>query len=183
MAHTFDPARADRLEDPSRYRYCSREELLELLAPDSDDVVLDLGSGTGFYTRDVAPYVDELLAVDVQHEMHALFDEHGVPENVSRITANATELPIDSDGVDAAFATMTFHEIATPRAVEGLHRVLRPDGRLAIVDWAADGERSAGPPLAERRSSTDAESMLSTAGFDIERRADRPETFTIVALA
>ncbi|MFB6293943.1 MAG: SAM-dependent methyltransferase, partial [Halonotius sp.] len=26
--HTFDPSMADRLDDESRYRFCSREELL-----------------------------------------------------------------------------------------------------------------------------------------------------------
>lgn len=46
--HTFPIERADKLEDPSRYRFCSREELLEMLATEAEDVVADLGSGTGF---------------------------------------------------------------------------------------------------------------------------------------
>ena len=45
--HTFDVDRADALEDPDRFRYCSAEELIAALAVSPDAVVADLGSGTG----------------------------------------------------------------------------------------------------------------------------------------
>ncbi len=75
--HTFPTDRADKLEDPSRYRFCSREELLEMLDLESDFVVADLGSGTGFYSREVAPFAETLYAVDVQEEMHEYHREVG----------------------------------------------------------------------------------------------------------
>jgi len=78
--HTFPVDRADALEDPGRYRYCSREELLTMLEPSADGVVADLGSGTGFYADDVAPFVETLYAVDVQSPMHDRYREKGVPE-------------------------------------------------------------------------------------------------------
>jgi len=79
--HTFDPAKADRLEDPSRYRFCSREELVGALDGETSHLV-DLGSGTGFYTRELAPFVDRISAVDIQPAMHELFSKNGVPANV-----------------------------------------------------------------------------------------------------
>jgi protein-L-isoaspartate O-methyltransferase len=64
--HTFDADRGDKLKDAQRrYRFFSAEELLWALSPDGDETVADLGSGTGFYTDDVAPAVDHVYAVDI----------------------------------------------------------------------------------------------------------------------
>lgn len=181
MAHTFDPEMADRLEDPSRYRYCSRDELLALLDPDPGDVIADIGSGTGFYTRDVAPAVRKVLGVDLQPAMHALFRERGLPENVALLSADAGTVPLADGCLDGAFATMTFHEIATEGALAELARVLVPGGRFAVVDWSAEGENEAGPPMEGRRSAASAASMLETAGFSVDHARERPETFALVA--
>ena len=179
--HTFDPERADRLEDATRYRWCSSEELLTLVAPHENATVADLGSGTGFYTDVVAPYAETVYAVDVQSEMHDLYAEKGLPDNVEPVTAPIDELPLDDDELDAAFSTMTYHEFAEPAAFEELSRVLSPGGRLVIVDWSATGDQQAGPPLTERYHVGDAVDSLTEAGFVVERAVGRTETFVCVA--
>lgn len=179
--HTFPVDRADALEDPSRYRFCSREELLEMLAPDPDDVVADLGSGTGFYSREVAPFAGTVYAVDVQEEMHDYHREEGVPENVDLVAANVDALPFDDDELDGAFSTMTHHEYATDETMAELARVLRPDGRLVTVDWSATGAGEDGPPVDERFGPDEVASQLEDAGFTVERVHDRPETLAVVA--
>ncbi|WP_226006397.1 class I SAM-dependent methyltransferase [Natrinema salinisoli] len=191
--HTYPVDRADALEDPGRYRYCSREELLAMLEPTADSIVADLGSGTGFYADDVAPFVDTLYAVDVQTAMHDRYREKGVPEAVEFVTAEVSSLPFNDDQLDRAYSTMTHHEYAptdtddtgserkNDGALAELARVLRPGGRLITVDWSADGTGDAGPPLEERFSLADATSQLEDAGFEIESAVDRPETIAVVA--
>ena len=181
MAHTFDPAMADRLEDAARYRYCSREELLALLEPDAGDLIADVGSGTGFYTRDVAPHADRVLGVDVQPAMHDRFREAGVPKNASLVSGSAGALPLADACLDGALTTMTFHEIATDGALAELGRVLVPGGRFVAVDWSSEGEAEAGPPIDDRQSAESAAAMLDAAGFSVGRARERPETFVVVA--
>ncbi|MFC6719110.1 class I SAM-dependent methyltransferase [Natrialbaceae archaeon GCM10025810] len=180
--HTFPLERADALEDPSRYRFCSREELLADLDPDPDATVADLGSGTGFYARDVSPFVRAVYAVDVQGGMHALFRERGVPENVEFVTASVGSLPVADDSLDGAFSTMTHHEYADPSSFAELARALRPGARLVTVDWSADGRGDDGPPLEDRFGSDEAAAQLEDSGFDIVTVRDRPETFVVVAV-
>ena len=180
MAHTFDPEMADRLEDPSRYRYCSRDELLTLVDPEPGDLLADVGSGTGFYTRDVAPHAGRVLGLDLQPAMHDLFREHGLPGSVSLLTAEAERLPMADGSLDGAFTTMTFHEVATERALSELRRVLALGGRFATVDWSSEGEGEAGPPVGDRQSAESAAAMLDAAGFTIEHATERPETFALV---
>jgi ubiquinone/menaquinone biosynthesis C-methylase UbiE len=179
--HTYPVERADDLNDVSRYVSLSVEELLFALDPAPEQTVADLGSGTGFFTDDVAPYVGTLYAVDVQSAMHDIYRERGIPENVRLVTAGVDELPFEENELDAAFSTMTYHEFATDDAITELARVLRPDGRLALADWTATGEGSRGPSLNERFSANEATAQLESHDFTVERADDRRETFLITA--
>lgn len=201
--HTFDPESAGKLEDESRYRYLSREELVAALDLDPDDAVADLGSGTGFFTDDVAPFAGEVRAVDVQAEMHDLYREKGVPANVELVTADIGDLPFGDGELDAAFSTMTFHEFAgdghgsddghesgdghdsnhddASGAETEVARVLRDGGRFVVADWTANGDGESGPPVSERYDRDEAVALLENAGFEVVRADERPETFFVVA--
>ena len=181
--HTFDVDRARQLEDEARYAWISLEELIDAVDPTADAVVADLGSGTGFYTDDVAPHARTVYGVDVQPEMHAIYREKGHPENVELIESDAGDLPFSADELDAAYSTATFHEFGDVDAVTELARVLKPGGRLAIFDWSADGIGDAGPPCSERYGLGDAVGMVTEAGFTVRHARDRTETFVIVARA
>ena len=177
--HTFDAERANELEDPSRYEYVSVDELLALFDPAGE--VADLGSGTGFYTDDVAPYADVVHAVDVQSVMHDHYREKGALENVRLVTAGIADLPFDDDALDGAVSTMTYHEFASEAALAELARVVRPEGLVGIADWSADGEGANGPPRSERFDVGDATRVFEDAGFAVERAAERRETFVLRA--
>lgn len=180
--HTFDADSADKLESPERrYQFFSVEELLWALALSSADIVADFGSGTGFYTDDVAPYADEIYAVDIQAAMHEYYEEKGVPENVELVTTSIEDLPFEDGSLDAAFSTMTFHEFVSDDALAEIRRVLTPVGRLVIVDWTATGTGENGPPLDERYTADAAADALHDYGFNIDHHFSRPETFLLVA--
>lgn len=180
--HTYPVERASELEDGSRYRYLSREELLSALALEGGETVVDLGSGTGFYTDDVAPFAGRVHAVDLQSEMHERYREKGVPENVTLVTADVADLPLPDDDCDAAVTTMTYHEFQSPDALAEVRRVLRPGGRFVIADWSAAGSGEDGPPTDERYDLATASEQLRKAGFSVEQGAERPETFLLVVL-
>jgi ubiquinone/menaquinone biosynthesis C-methylase UbiE len=100
---------------------------------------------------------------------------------VALVTSGIEDLPFDDGELDAAVSTMTYHEFATDGALAELARVLASGGRLVVADWSADGTGEDGPPLDERFSETEAASALEAAGFGIEFRATRPETFLLIA--
>jgi len=179
--HTYDPARADALEDPGRYEYLSIDELLALFDPAG--TVADLGSGTGFYTNDVAPHADRLYAVDVQPEMHELYREKGLPGNVEPVTAEVAELPFADGELDGAFSTMTYHEFASEAALAELARVCAPGALVATADWSRNGEGKEGPPTDERFALSDAREAFESAGFAVEFGRERRETFVCSAQA
>jgi SAM-dependent methyltransferase len=178
--HTFDPDGAARLEDETRYAYLSVDELLAALDPTANDRIGEIGSGTGFYTRALAPYVGTIVAVDLQPAMHAAFAEYGLPATVDRVTAAVEAMPIRTDALAGTYSTMTYHEFAGDDALEELARIVEPGGRIVIADWTATGEGSRGPPLSERYDADTVAKQFSEHGFDIERADDRRETLVVV---
>ncbi len=179
--HTFDADGAAGLEAESRFRYCSRDELLGHLQVGPDATVLDLGSGTGFFTDEIAPFVRRVVALDLQPEMHAFYREKGVPDNVGQVLADAEAKPLADGAADAAFATMVFHEAATKRSLADLYRVLAPGGRFVTVDWSGAGRGDTGPPRSERFDAEEAAELLADTGFTIDTAHERGETFLVVA--
>ncbi|WP_440767431.1 class I SAM-dependent methyltransferase [Natronorubrum sp. DTA7] len=147
----------------------------------SDAVVADLASGTDFYSRDVAPFVDTVYGVDVQAAMHEHHREAGVAANVELVTAGVDSLPFDDGDLDGTFSTMTHHEYADAETLAELARVIRSDGSLVTVDWSPTGDGEDGPPMDERFGPNEAASQLEDAGFTVDHVHDRSETFAVVA--
>jgi len=179
--HTFDAAEADRLSDPTRFRFCSREELLQHLPTGDATRLLDLGSGSGFYTDELAPHVGRVAALDVQRAMHGSYRDRGMPGNVDPITAEAGSLPFRDGTFDGIVSTMTFHESTTEGSIAEAARVLDEGGRFVAVDWSAAGNGEAGPPRDERFDAADAGDFLAGTGLNVTVAAERSETFVVVA--
>jgi len=114
-----------------------RADLLALLhLLDETWVVGDLGCGTGLITDALAPCVAKVVAVDESGPMleaarHRLESHHNVELRVGTVES----LPIDDGALDAAILFLVAHFITDPsRAMAEVRRVLRPGGRLLIVD-------------------------------------------------
>lgn len=174
--------KARRLEQPKRYKYFSAEELYSVLECDPTWTVADLGSGTGFYTDDVAQTVESVYAVDLHTAMHDAYREKGVPENVALLQGDVAHVPISDGAVDAALSIRTFHH-GVSEALGEVSRILRPGGRLVVMDWSATGrgDRDQGPDPIDCFDPAEAQALLLDAGFEIQQAIERRETFVIVA--
>ncbi len=179
--HTYDVSRAENLEQADRFRYVGTEELQSALGVSTQAVVADLGSGTGFYTDELAPHVERTYAVDVQPEMHEFYREKGMPAGVKLVTAEVSALPLAENALDGAFSTMTFHEFADEASLAELSRVVRPGGRVVTADWTRHGPGETGPPTDERFGVGECATLFADAGFVVETATHRRETLFVVA--
>jgi SAM-dependent methyltransferase len=123
----------------------TRARLLQILAPEPGERVLEVGPGTGYYTLDVAEAVGRggsVEILDVQQEMldHTMrrAAERGLA-NVTPTLADATAMPYEDDSFDAAYLVTVLGEVPDQRAaVRELRRVLRPGGRLVVGELFGD---------------------------------------------
>ena len=113
------------------------QSLLALLDPSW--VVGDLGCGTGHVSTLVAPFVERVVAVDASSEMlsaaRARLRQH---KNVVIRKGVLEKLPIEDDSLDVAAFMLVLHHLPDPvAALSEARRVLRPGGKLLIVDMYA----------------------------------------------
>jgi len=114
-----------------------RADLLALLhLLDDHWVVGDLGCGTGHVAEALAPCVAKVVAVDESGPMlesaRKRLESH---DNVELRVGTIESLPIDDGALDAAILFLVAHFVTDPaRAMAEVRRVLRPGGRLLVVD-------------------------------------------------
>jgi ubiquinone/menaquinone biosynthesis C-methylase UbiE len=96
----------------------------------------DLGCGTGQVTATLAPFVREVIAVDDSESMLSAANERlRGHENVQLRSGELERLPIADLQLDAAVMFLVLHYAAEPAAaLREVARVLRPGGRLLVVD-------------------------------------------------
>lgn len=101
-----------------------------LVGPEITSVV-ELGAGTGHFSRTLAEYVPELYAVEPDARMREIF-RVTVP-GVTILDGTAEKIPLDDHSVDAVVTKDAWHWFdpdSTPREIA---RVLRPGGRLGVL--------------------------------------------------
>lgn len=101
-------------------------------------VVLDLGCGNGALLRDLDPMIARGIGVDTSANMVALAEEasagrpHLQFEHVS-----APTLPVEDGSVDVVVSLLSMRYLDWDPILKEVRRVLRPDGRLLVIDMAA----------------------------------------------
>jgi SAM-dependent methyltransferase len=154
----FRPEWAERLNNPHRLEtQVSDAELARLLALTGHEDLIDLGSGTGFYTdRMAALTTGTVYAVEVQSEIAELHRKRGLPRNVQPVQGDITHLSLPAAIADVAVSVITYHETEGRLDLPGVAAALRQGGRLVIVDWRVDPESwEGGPPLELRFAKED----------------------------
>ena len=103
---------------------------------DAEWTVGDLGCGTGQMTAALAPFVGHVIAVDASAAMlQAAKKRLQGFENIELRRGDLEALPIDDGRLDAATLALVLHHLAEPeRALAEVARVLKPRGRVLIVD-------------------------------------------------
>ncbi|HET9363022.1 MAG TPA: metalloregulator ArsR/SmtB family transcription factor [Vicinamibacterales bacterium] len=103
---------------------------------DSTLTVGDLGCGTGQLTETVAPYVRRVISVDGSRDMlEAARQRLSSATNVDLRRGELESLPIESGELDVAMLSLVLHySPEPPRALSEVGRVIRPGGRILVVD-------------------------------------------------
>jgi ArsR family transcriptional regulator len=96
----------------------------------------DLGCGTGQTTASLAPFVAKVIAVDESSAMlGAARKRLDARDNVELRSGSLEDLPIEDASLDAAVLSLVLHFVVEPPSVFAeAARVLRPGGRLLVVD-------------------------------------------------
>jgi ubiquinone/menaquinone biosynthesis C-methylase UbiE len=189
---TFQPSNAHRLDDPQRLLWIPPNEVIGRLDLKPGMVVADIGAGTGFFAlpfaRAVAP-AGMVWAVDLQPAMLKILEEklqrEGAPDNIGLREGKAVDTGLPDGSCDLAFLGNIWHELDEPDTVLAeLRRILRPDGRAAILDWRTDVPYPPGPPPEHRVAPSETEARLNGDDWrNVSFRDLGPYSYLLVAQA
>jgi len=110
-----------------------RQEVRRLLALRPGERVVDIGAGPGFLVAEMAAEGARVVAVDPSASMRELARGRDVDFEV--VDGSAERLPLPDGSVDAAVATQVLEYVPdVPGALAEIRRVLRPGGRVLLLD-------------------------------------------------
>jgi SAM-dependent methyltransferase len=146
---------------------------LEHLGPGTR--ALEIGCGTGHFTRLCAPSGAEITATDISETLLREARERTDAPNVTYAPADAHALEFEDGGFDVVYGSSVLHHLDVDRTLGELRRVLRPGGRLILVEpnmlnpqiWA---ERNIGWVRRKVGASPDETAFVR---FGLERRLAR----------
>lgn len=141
-----------------------------LLMPAVD--VADLGCGEGYLAIEAARWARRVTAIDrstdVLERGKALASRRRV-RNITWKRGELEHLPLADASVDIALLSQALHHAAHPdRALAEAHRILRPGGRVLVLDLRQHDEAWVRPQLGDAWlgfSDEELRRLLGTAGF------------------
>ena len=138
IRRSFDEAARDEEHFPSTIdpRIQHVRVLLKFFGNLTDKCVLDVGCGKGRFARVLQEQNPgaEIWGLDISEEMLRF-----VPAGIRTVAGSMTELPFAASAFDCVYATESLeHAVEIERAVNEMCRVLKPGGKLLIVDKNAE---------------------------------------------
>jgi ArsR family transcriptional regulator len=169
------------------------EAFLHLLPPMT---IADLGSGDGSSAILLSRNAVQVIAVDSSEKMLEVARDQAFRAGVTNVEfrlGDMQEVPIGDASVDLVFFSQSLHHAAHPdRAIREAARILRPGGRIVILDLAKHRFEEARELYADEWlgfSEAELETMLTDAGFVdvhasvVDKDPEAPQFQTLLAVA
>ena len=177
---------------PGRSWKALGETLLKLLPP---MVIADLGAGEGTFSQLLAQRAEKVIAVDHSEKMveygSRIALENGY-QNLEYRLGDIEDPPIDGGSVDLAFFSQALHHAEKPEAaIASAFRILRPGGRIVVLDLLKHHFEDARELYADvwlGFSELEIHQFLEGAGFEeielavVDREKDNPYFQTVMAI-
>ncbi|HWB74341.1 MAG TPA: class I SAM-dependent methyltransferase [Nannocystaceae bacterium] len=173
MQHRFERAEdwVARFDDPQRDAWQKPDVVIAALQLAADDVVADVGAGTGYFAVRLARAVPngKVIASDVEPDMVRYLGERARKESLANVIAVQGDAgdPKLPERVGAILIVDVLHHVADrPAFFRALAGALDDGGRIVVVDFKPDApEEGPGPPRKHRLAIAELERDAKAAGL------------------
>ena len=133
-------------------------------------IAADLGCGTGVFTIPLSKKVKKVYAIDVEPKMIEIVDQKIIKNkiiNIATMLSLDNKIPLANDFLDLLLTINTLHEFNDlNRTLSEIYRILKPNGKVAVVDFKKKNE-GFGPPQNIRISSHKARKLFIDKKFEV----------------
>jgi ubiquinone/menaquinone biosynthesis C-methylase UbiE len=153
------------LEDPSRDAWQKPHRVIQALKLRPDEVIADIGAGSGYFARRFAQHAGKVYAVDIDEKLLAMIRQS---EKIVTVHAAPDDPKLPAASVDTVFICDVLHHIENrPAYYSKLLAALKPGGRIVIVDFYKR-ELPVGPPVSMKLSEEQVIAEMKAAGLKPE---------------
>ena len=134
------------LNRPERIREEMPDDVVANMGLESDQVVADIGAGSGYFSFRIADRVPsgKVLAVDIQPEMLQLIERQKTDTGVANIEGVLGQIDnpnLAPNSIDAAIMVDAYHEFSHPfEMINGIYDALRPGGRIFLLEYRGEDD-------------------------------------------
>ena len=134
------------LNRPERIREEMPDDVVANMGLESDQVVADIGAGSGYFSFRIADRVPsgKVLAVDIQPEMLELIERQKTDKGVANIEGVLGQVDnpnLAPNSIDAAIMVDAYHEFSHPfEMINGIYNALRPGGRIFLLEYRGEDD-------------------------------------------
>jgi len=113
---------------------CEAELLRDLLRPAEDDLLLDVGCGTGIFTYDILAVGSRIVGMDISAPMLAAAADRFRTRNFAALAGDMRNLPFRDGSFDKVYSMTAIEFVAdAARPVAELDRVTRTGGTVVLT--------------------------------------------------
>jgi len=141
------------LERPERAKEEAPDLMVKKMQLKPDDVVADIGAGSGYFTFRIQPLVPQgqVIAVDIQDAMLGYIEnrsKEGGFKNVKTHKGIPEDTRLPADSITVAFIVDAYHEFSHPwEMIRSIVKALRPGGRLILLEYRGEDPKVPIKPL------------------------------------
>jgi len=160
-----------KFESPVRIEELKPNETLNLIGLEENDVVCDIGAGSGVFTLPAARMTrNTVYALDINDGFLSIIKEKAEKEgikNIELVKVCDGSFGLDDNTVDLALMVAVLHEVSSPEAfLQETGRILKNNGRVVLIEFHKR-QTQFGPPVDLRIDKNWAKKIFTKAGFKI----------------
>lgn len=165
------------LERPEREEEERTSLLLKNMNLKTNEVIADIGAGSGYHVFKMAPKVQpgKVYAVDIQQEMldamKAKINQHSI-KNVVLVKGSEQSVNLPANSIDKVLMVDVYHEFSFPfEIIMSVRTALKSNGKIYLIEYRGEDPRV---PIKAVHKMTEAQAIkeMKAAGFYLKENID-----------
>ena len=177
----------NKFEKQERILELNPEGTLKKIGLGENDVVFDIGAGSGVFTIPAAKITNNFVyALEINDEFIEIIKEKANSEkllNIKTMKVSDNHYDIGANLVDVAILVTVFHEIKNRESLLcELKRIIKSTGKIAIIEFRKK-QTPMGPPVEHRIGKDEITTIFSGYGFNVSDEFDLGDNLYCIVFA
>lgn len=177
IAHVMGYHGISWLERKEREKEENTSKLIKNMDIQADDVIADIGAGSGYHVFKMAPLAStgQVYAVDIQEEMLAAIEKKQKKEglkNITRVKGSETSANLKQNSLDKVLMVDVYHEFNFPyEMLLSIKAAMKSGGELYLIEYRAEDDEVPIKPL-HKMSEAQAVKEMKAVGLNFKKNID-----------